>query len=104
MNYHLKQYVFRIKGECLKLGFPIKINESGQDTVALLSNPRSDRIVMVSIAANVFGDVLIKAYLVNRPKYEWALAEGFSLDEMVGLVKENVFIEVDPSKVSSYLL
>ena len=104
MNYHLKQYVFGVKSDCLKLGFPMKINESKQDTVALLSNPKSDRIVMVSLAANVFGDVLIKAYLVNRPRYEWALAEGFSLEQMVGLIEENVFIEVDPSKVSSYLL
>ena len=104
MNYHLKKYALRVKSECLKLGFPMKINESEQDTIALLSNSKSDRVVMVSLGANILGDVLIKAYLVNRPKYKWALAEGFSLNEMVGLIEEKVFIEVDPSKVSSYLL
>jgi len=104
LNYHLKQYALRVKSECLKLGFPIKISESEQDTVTLLSNPKSDRVIMVWLGANILGDVLIKTYLINRPRYKWALAEGFSLDEMVGLVEEKVFIEVDPSKASSYLL
>jgi len=104
MNYHLKKYTLRIKSECLGLGFSIKIHESGRDTHVLLSNPKSGEIVMVVFASNVFGDVLIKAYLVNRPKYEWASAEGFSLDQMIALVEENVFIEIDPSKTASYLL
>ena len=104
MNYNLKKYILGVKSECLKLGFPMKIDESGQDTIALLSNPKSNRVVMVSIGSNVLGDVSIKGYLVNRPMYEWALAEGFSLNEMVGLIEEKVFIEVDPAKVSSYLL
>ena len=82
----------------------MEIHESGRDTVALLSNPKSDRVVMAVFGSNVFGDVLIKAYLVNRPRYEWAEAEGFSLDEMVALIQENIFIEIDPSKTSSYLL
>ena len=104
MNYHLKKYVFKIKSDCLKLGFPIKIHESGRDTHALLSNPKSSGVVMTVFSSNVFGDILIKAYLVNRPKYEWASAEGFSLDQMMALIGENVFIEIDPSKAANYLL
>ena len=104
MNYHLKQYVFGIKSDCLKLGFPMQINETEEETVVLLSNSRSSRVVMVFFAPDVFGEVSIKSYLVNRPKYQWASAEGFSLDQMVELVDEKIFIEIDPSKVSSYLL
>ena len=59
---------------------------------------------MIFFAPDVFGEVSIKAYLVNRPKYQWASAEGFSLDQMVELVDEKIFIEIDPSKVSGYLL
>jgi len=70
----------------------------------LLSNPKSSGVVMAVFASNVFGDILIKAYLVNRPKYEWASAEGFSLDQMMALIGENVFIEIDPSKTANYLL
>jgi len=82
----------------------MRIHESGQDTVALLSNPKSDRVVMAIFGSNIFGDVLIKAYLINRSRYEWAAAEGFSLDQMIALVQENIFIEIDPSKASNYLL
>ena len=96
--------MFSIKSECLRLGFHLKINEAPQDTTVLLSNPKSDRIMLIMFASNIFGDALIKAYLVNRPKYEWALAEGFSLDQMMALVEEKVFIEVDPSKVATYLI
>ena len=96
--------MFGVKSECLRLGFYLKINEAPQDTTVLLSNPKSDRVMLVMFASNIFGDVLIRAYLVNRPKYEWALAEGFSLDQMIALVEEKVFIEVDSSKVATYLI
>jgi len=82
----------------------MQINETEEETVVLLSNSRSSRVVMVFFAPDVFGEVSIKSYLVNRPKYQWASAEGFSLDQMVELVDEKIFIEIDPSKVSSYLL
>ena len=82
----------------------MRFDESASDTVALLSNPKSSKVVMAVFGSNIFGDVLIKAYLVNKKRYEWASAEGFSLDEMMALVEEIVFIEIDPSKVASYLL
>ena len=82
----------------------MRFDESASDTVALLSNPKSSKVVMAVFGSNIFGDVLINAYLVNKKRYEWASAEGFSLDEMMALVEENVFIEIDPSKVASYLL
>ena len=73
-------------------------------SINLLSNPKTDRIILASFDSNIIGDVSIKAYLVNRPKYEWASAEGFSLNQMLALVEERVFIEINPSKASSYLL
>lgn len=104
MNLHLKKYINETKSECLRLGFAIKVSETAQDTVALLSNPKSDRIIMVFFDSDIFGEVSIKTYLVNRPRYEWAMAEGFSLNEMFGMIEEKAFIEVDPLKVNGYLL
>ncbi len=89
MNNYLKTYALGVKSKCLKLGFNIEIHESGRDTHALLSNSDANRVVMVVVTSNVLGDLLTKAYLINQKKYEWAVAEGFSLDEMVDLVQES---------------
>jgi hypothetical protein len=104
VNLNLKKYINSVKSDCLRLGFSMKVNETAHDTVALLSNPKSDRVVIVFFDANIYGDALMRTYLVNRPKYNWASAEGFSLNEMLELIDEKVFIEVDPAKVGGYLL
>ncbi len=104
MNHTLKKYVFKVKTECLRMGFQLKVTETYKDTVVLLSNPKSKSITMAFYEADIFGDAHIKTYLINRNKYEWASAEGFTLDEMIQLIDERIFIEINPNKVSGYLL
>jgi len=72
--------------------------------MALLSNPENERVVLANFQSNALGKPKIFTYLVNNKKYDWARAEGFTFNQMLELEKENVFIEIDPSKAAEYLL
>ena len=104
MNYHLKRYIHSVKTEAIRLGYRLRVDETSYETIALVSNTDTDKVSLVSFTTNLFGDTKIRAYIVNRKKYEWAAAEGFSFNEMVELVNEKIFLEVDPQKLSNYLL
>ena len=105
MNFNLKTYINRLKGECFRLGFKVRITESVRDTTAIVSNASVDKVILLNLETGIYGGLpQIRAYLVNPPRYRWANAEGFTLDQMIELKKERVFIEVDPMKTASYLL
>ena len=104
MNYTLKVYVNRLKAKCISLGFPLRVTVTPRNNTVLLSNDLSGRVVLTTHESNVLGEALIFTYLVNRKKYEWAKLEGFSLDQMLELETENVFIKIDSSKAAEYLL
>ena len=104
MNYALKTYVNRLKRNCLKHGFSLKVTETPRQNMALLSSSDSQRVVLVTYQSNIFGEPHVFAYLVNKRKYEWAREEGFSLDQMLELKSEKALIEIDPRKVAEYLL
>tara|TARA_B100000214_G_scaffold274886_1_gene204987 strand:- start:1114 stop:1428 length:315 start_codon:yes stop_codon:yes gene_type:complete len=104
VNYHLKKYILNTKSQGIRLGIRLRVDESAFDTIALVSNPASDKIALVSLMTDVFGETSIKSYLVNRKKYDWARAEGFGLDEMLELIKEKIFIQIPSDKLANHLL
>ena len=100
MNLHLKKYILNAKGNAIRLGFRLKISE----TIALVSNQSSEKVAMTTIMTDIMGNTKIKAYMINQKKYNWAKDEGFSLDHMLDLVEERIFIEIDPHKLANHLL
>ena len=104
MNFILKTYIHSVKASCLRLGFNIRITETPVSTMALLSNPDSNRVALVTFGSDGFNDLIIRAYLINRKKYQWASDEGFTLCQMLELEKEHVFVEIHPKKLSHYLI
>jgi len=104
VNFSLKEYLLRIKSEAIQAGYSLRIDESEMDTVSLVSNPKSNKVGMALISPNIFGDLKIRTFLINQRKYQWAKDEGFSLDEMIELKGEGVFLEVDPRKMVNFLL
>lgn len=104
MNLHLKKYILNAKGNAIRLGFRLKINETAYDTIALVSNQSSEKVAMTTIMTDIMGNTKIKAYMINQKKYNWAKDEGFSLDHMLALVEERIFIEIDPHKLANHLL
>ena len=104
LDYTLKKYVFRLKSKCINLGFHLRVTKTPRNNMVLLSNDESGKVVLATHRSDVLGESLIFAYLINGRKYEWARAEGFSLDQMFELQKENVFAKIDSGKVAGYLL
>lgn len=104
MNFYLKSYINRLKGHCCRLGFSIRFVETGLNTTAIVYNSEVEKVMLINLESDIYGGIpAIKAYLVNPPRYRWASAEGFTLDQMMELKKEKVFIEVDASKAANYL-
>ena len=104
MNLHLKKYILKAKGKAIRLGFRLKINETAYDTIALVSSQSSEKVAMTTVMADTLGDVRIKAYMINQKKYNWAKDEGFSFNQMIALIEEQIFIEIDPQKLANHLL
>jgi len=104
VNLHLKKYILKAKGNAIRLGFRLKINETAYDTIALVSNQSSEKVAMTTIMTDITGDTKIKAYMINQKKYNWAKDEGFSFDQMLALIEEKIFIEIDPQKLANHLL
>ena len=104
MNYHLKKYINNTKSQAIRLGIRLRIDPTAFDTVALVSNTSSSKIALVSLVTNVLGETSVKAYMINRKKYDWARAEGFSLDEMLELIQEKIFLAITPNKLANHLL
>lgn len=104
MNLHLKKYILKAKGEAIRLGFRLKINETAYDTIVLVSNQAAEKVAMTTIMTDFLGDTSIKAYMINQKKYSWAKDEGFSFDQMLALIEEKIFIEIDPRKLANHLL
>mgnify|MGYP003128547785 FL=1 len=104
MNVHLKKYTLSVKSDAIKLGCRLRIDETNIDTVALVSNADTNKVGLALIQPDIFGEVKIKSYLINQNKYNWARDEGFSIDQMIELTQEGIFIEIDPQKLGNYLL
>ncbi len=100
----MKNYVTDVEGQCYRLGFRLKITETPRDTMVLLSNPDSQRVAFATFSGDEYGAPRIRAFLVNKKRYQWALDEGFNLDQMIELEKEKVFIEFHPKKIGHYLI
>jgi|TARA_R110000744_G_scaffold68910_6_gene140070 hypothetical protein len=105
MNFYLKSYINKLKGHCCRLGFRIRFAETGRNTTAIVYNSEVEKIILLNLETDIYGGIPeIRAYLVNPPRYRWASAEGFTLDQMMELKRERVFIEVDASRTANYLL
>tara|TARA_Y100001973_G_scaffold86645_1_gene129842 strand:- start:588 stop:902 length:315 start_codon:yes stop_codon:yes gene_type:complete len=104
VNVHLKKYILSVKSDAIRLGFRLRIDETNIDTVVLASNAESNKVGIALIQPDIFGDVKIKSFMINQKKYNWARDEGFSIDQMIELTQEGIFVEIDPKKLANYLL
>lgn len=93
-----------VKSDAIKLGYRLRIDETDIDTVVLVSNSSTNRVALTLFQPDIFGEVKIKAFLINQKKYNWARDEGFSVDQMIELTEEGIFLEVDAQKLGNYLL
>ena len=104
MNVHLKKYILSAKSDAIRLGYRLRIDETNIDTVVLVSNHETNKVGKPTIKLFGFFTVKIKSFMINQKKYNWARDEGFSIDQMIELTQEGIFVEIDPKKLANYLL
>lgn len=97
----LKQ-IDAIVEETSKLGTELGVDETADDSSFVLSNKNKNTAVIVG-RVEVSGNSIIVAYIININKWNWALTEGFSRDQIIESMSTEVFKEIDVEEVSSYL-
>jgi hypothetical protein len=71
----------------------------------VMTHPDKEKAVLIGLMEDIAGDVLVKTYVINYNKWNWASIEGFDLEGIFETeLYKDVFKEVHPAQVSSYLL
>ena len=71
----------------------------------IMTHPDKEKAVLIGLMEDLDKSVFVKSFAINFHKWQWAAVEGFDLEEIfkTDLYKE-VFVEIEPHKVSSYFL
>ncbi len=71
----------------------------------VMTHPDKEKAVLIGLMRDITDEVIVKCYTIDYNKWNWASTEGFDLESIfeTNLYKE-VFREVHPAQVSSYLL
>lgn len=71
----------------------------------IMTHPERERAVLIGLMKDVDDSVHVKSFGINFNKWNWASLEGFDLDEIFkSNLWQEVFIDMKPHQVSSYLL
>lgn len=71
----------------------------------IMTHPDKERAVLIGLMRDVDETIHVKSYGINFNKWNWASHEGFDLDKIfTSELWHEVFIDMKPHQVSSYLL
>ena len=87
--------IIKKKGE--DIGYDFIIRPTPTLDTYVIANKICSRVTLVGKTED--GDILL--YKVNMRKWKWADAEGFTMDEMVDLLFDEIFIKVSLSEYGS---
>ena len=107
MNITLEREVDKILQEAAEAECYIVANPSEGGDSAIIANEEKQRAVIVGVlSVDISNQNTSKklqefcvAYSMNLPKWIWANAEGFSLDQMVDEMGEEIFKKIDLHEV-----
>ena len=107
MNITLEREVEKILQEAADAECYIVANPSKEGKSVVVANEEKNRAVIVGVLSiDISNQNMSKqlqefcvAYSINLPKWVWAHAEGFKLDQMVDEMGEEIFKKVDLHEV-----
>lgn len=103
MTSLLRTRIESIKKECLKKGIELKIEKTKDDSSWTLSNRDSCKAVIIGEVDAGTENHVIVAFEINVPRWNWAIEEGFTRDEIINKLGHEVFFEMHHSEISDYL-
>jgi len=99
----LKKHIQEIKKECEQLGAKITIEQTKDDSSWTLSNFDTGKAIIIGEAGEGKIGHFVAAFKINVARWNWAIDEGFSRDEIVSKLSGEVFKEIDTEEVPLYL-
>ena len=104
MSPILKSDIKRVRAECEKKGVLIVVEQTKDDTSWTLSNFSTGKSVIIGeMDIEVKPYKFVAAFKINVHRWNWAIDEGFTRDEIVEKLSSEVFSEISLKKIPSYL-
>tara|TARA_Y100000310_G_scaffold345698_1_gene468469 strand:+ start:2581 stop:2913 length:333 start_codon:yes stop_codon:yes gene_type:complete len=71
----------------------------------IMTHINAEKAILIGLMTDSDGSEVVKSYIINVNKWQWASTEGFNLSQIfnTNLYRE-VFEEIRPSQASSYLV
>ena len=100
----LNKEVTSIKKEANKLGYKIIVSETEDQDSCILANEDTDKELAVLIGCvELNGTDIITSFKINVRRWKWAEAEGFTRNQMVEKLGNEIFSSIDVNYIPEYL-
>tara|TARA_Y100000592_G_scaffold86552_1_gene139999 strand:+ start:1557 stop:1892 length:336 start_codon:yes stop_codon:yes gene_type:complete len=101
----LNKEVTSIKREAKKLGYKIVVSKTEDQDSCILANEDTDKELAVLIGCVELNETdIITSFIINVRKWKWAEAEGFTRNEMVEKLGNEIFSSIDVKHIPAYLM
>ena len=101
----LNKEVTSIKTEAKKLGYKIIVSKTEDQDSCILANEDTDKELAVLIGCVELNETdIITSFIINVRKWKWAEAEGFTRNEMVEKLGNEIFSSIDAKHIPAYLM
>jgi hypothetical protein len=101
----LNKEVTSIKTEAKKLGYKIVVSKTEDQDSCILANEDTDKELAVLIGCVELNETdIITSFIINVRKWKWAEAEGFTRNEMVEKLGNEIFSSIDVKHIPAYLM
>lgn len=103
MEILLKRIIGLIKRDALKKKVKITVDETAYPNLFFLSSDKSKKLVAVGIENDAVIGLQFCAYLVNWKGLKWAETEGFSPDQIIHQLHDEILTRIPIDKVTKML-
>ena len=110
MKNKLNSSIAQIMCEAAEFGYCPNVTQvicsSNQLPFYLLREPNEDKAALVGLMLDYYENPILKAYIIDYSKWNWASYEGFNLSDVFeddNLYNE-IFEEIPAHRVSKYLV
>ena len=101
----LNKEVTSIKTEAKKLGYKIIVSKTEDQDSCILANEDTKKELAVLIGCVELNETnIITSFIINVRKWKWAEAEGFTRNEMVEKLGNEIFSSIDVKHIPAYLM
>ena len=104
MTSLLRKRIQEIKTNCENQGVEIVVEQTKDDSSWTLSNFDTGRSVIIGEFWEEDQGHSIAAFKINVGRWNWAVEEGFTRDDIVSKLSHEVFKHIEMQKVCKYLI